>query len=476
MSFFYCRDDGTATGDGGRYTSEKANNAWDTEFTATSEYYDSLESALEADNPPVNGDVIYISSASNFIKGSSVTLTISPVPTNPVQVYSVDDSAINEYLAGALDGATDANGDYSITSVGLDLSLHGVSVSTGDDFSMGFNNSSFISEDATLTLAGSTDKIFLFQDGVSFQLTNTDIILPDGSTTPVVEMRAAALFSMCGGSISVTSGTLNDFIGASGIAGGMTCVVEATDLSDFGSGSFLLGTTGGDQTNDDLIDMRIRGCILNANVGYVEEEFAGPNKKFLMTNSSASSDAAEYQFYQRTWAGDVEDQDDSGIHRDESIPYPSGAKVSWEITTNADCSKGRPLIVDLPFRFSELSNASTDTIRVYFAQPNTQPALTNTNCWAEVYYPDGTTKNLWINGSNRASDILSAGTEHTDDSGSSTWLDGVSALTGHDEYRMDIALDGTDGAAGSDGIPRVRIFITEPSATIFFDTTRDTVA
>lgn len=472
MSFFYCRDDGTATGDGGRYTSEKANNSWDTEFTATTEYYDSIESALTATTPPVNGDVIYVSSASTFDKGSSITLSIATPPSSPVQVFSVDDSAINEYLSGGEDSASASNQDYSIDTVALRLQYNGMVVTVGDDLFTGLRNAGFSFTDSVITLTNFNNKIQIFGDGTVLELMETDIVMSVNTNLQLVQLSKGAMFKMCGGSVSVTSGTLGDFIGNSGSDGGMTALIDGVDLSAFGSGVFLLGDSGSDSSFDSLINMRVQGCKIDASVGFVEEDFASSSHYFLMTNSSSDSDAAEYQFYQRTWAGDVEDQDDSGIHRSESTPFSSGTRVSMMVTTNADCSKGRPLIVDLPTRFAELSSASSDVIRVYFAQPNSQPNLTNANCYAEVYYPDGTTKNLWVNASNRVTDILSAGTEHTDDSGSSVWLDGISDLTSHDEYYMDID---TSGTPGSDGVPTIKLFITEPSATIYFDTTIDLV-
>ena len=471
MAFYYCKSGGTATGDGGRYASEKSNNSWATEFSAVTEYYDSIESALGATTVPTASDFIYVSSASTFSAAGAITYDlVTPIAT-PIQCYSVDDAAVTEYLAGALETA--AAGQDVI--VDMRIAVYGISLSIGDDLQVQTNGMITL-QDGTVTLEGTGDQIGSVFDSPVYKFTDVTIDAASGSTTHLIFLRGGGYFEMTGGSTTSSGGTLNDLVGGDGGTGGMTVIIAASDLSGHGSGTFLLGNQGATFNVDDGILMVVTGCKLNASVGFVEEAFSSYNHKFLMTNSSSSSAAAEYQFYQRTWAGDVEDQDDTGIHRDESTAFGGGTKVSMKVTTTADCSKGRTLIFDLPARYAALSSTSTDTLRIYFAQPNTQPDLTDTNCWAALYYPDGTTKNLWVRGTNRSSNILAAGTQHTDDSGSSTWLDGASALTGHDEYRMDIALDGTDGVAGADSVPIIRIFITEPSATIYFDTTIDVVA
>ncbi|MBL4891476.1 MAG: hypothetical protein JKX91_06575 [Rhizobiaceae bacterium] len=479
MAFYYVKSGGTATGDGGRYASEKANNSWATEFSATSEYYQSVDDACAATTSPVADDKVMVSSASTLSSGTSLYSTASTIQATPIGAYSVDDTAIQTYLAGASEDTGGSSNDYGVSGSGFGLHLHGIDIRATDDIVALSNNSNFMMTGGSITLqdgGSSAGRIVSGADGTSISLYGTDIIMESGSTIELVDMANGSVFTMVGGSTSATTNSLGDFLGGGAGSGGMRAHVVGVDLSGHGSGFYLLAAQGGSFTSDDPFHVIMQGCELNASVGFVEESFTGPNQYFLSTNCSSSSTAAEYQFFQRTWAGDVEDQNDSGIHRDESEAFEGGTKVSMKITTSSGCGLTRPLVVDLPAVFSELSSASTDTIRIYLAQANTQSNLTDTNCWAEIYYPDATNKNSWNSASNRAAGILAAGTEHTDDSASSTWLDGVSALTGHDEYRMDVAIDGTDGATGSDSVPIIRIYITSPSATIYIDTTVDVVA
>jgi len=473
MAFYYCKSGGTATGDGGRYASQKANNSWATEFSATSEYYDSIESAMNATTEPVAADFIMVSSASAFSKGSTINLTSSSPPASPLQVYSVDDSAIQTYLAGGAEATGGASQDYVISTGNLVVAINGMIIESTDDIQVTGSGTGMLLKDSQVEFTTSANKFTVQADGSYIILNDTLINYQVTTTGTVFQVQGGGYVEMYGGAIT-GSGTIEDVIKGGGVAGGMSARFTGVDLSSLSATSFLLGGVGGAAAADDRIDVIYKGCKLAASVAYVEEEFASANHYFLATNCSDSSDAAEYQFFQRTWAGDVEDQDDAGIHRDESSAFPGGTKVSLKATTNSECSVSRPLIFDLPAVFADLSSVSTDTLRLYFAQVNTQPDLTDANCWVELHYPDKTTKNQYNFGSSQAT-LLAAGAQHTDDSASSTWLDGVSALTGHDEYRVDIALDGTDGAAGADSVPIIRVFIAEPSATIYFDTTIDTV-
>lgn len=471
MAWYYCKSGGTATGDGGRYVSQKANNSWATEFAATSEYYDSIESAMNATTEPDAVDFIMLSNVSTFVKEEAINLTLTSAPESPISVYSVDDDAVQTYSAGASESTGGTNRDYIIASSGLTVAYNGIEIKVTDDLTASSSGSGIMFVNGLIRLLGTGDTITTPADGTSISLYNTNIISDVGTLSHLFVITNGGTLEMIGGSTSTTSGSLSSLV-TGGTSGGMTVTFTGVDLSNHGSGTFLLGSSGGAKISDDIINIRIKDCKVNASVVFVQENFSSPTHKFLMTNSSSSSAAAEYQFFQKTWAGDVEDQDDTGIHRDESTAFSGGTKVSMKVTTNSDCSKVRPVIFDFPAKFSALSNASTDTIRTYFAVSNAT-TLTDGNVWAELIYPDGTNKQTFNYLSNRVTDLLSTGTPHTDDSGSSTWKNGGSDLTAHNEYRMDLD---TSGDVGADSVPIIRIYVAEPDVTIYFDTTVDTVA
>jgi len=473
MAFYYCRDDGTATANGGRYDVEKANNSWDTEFTLASEFYDSIESAMNATTEPGASDFIYVSSASAFSKGSAISLTLAFPPDSPILCYSVDDSAINDFLAGATELTGGSNLDFNFTTTKLSVAMYGITIGASDDVQLAANEQYLLLVDGALRLQAANSRLSLGTSNSSVEMIRSDFISDVGTSAEIMRVQEGARLSVIGGSFIATSGSVNDYIGSpANNGGGGVLRISGQDLSAMPSGSFLLGNMGGSRANDGVIDFHFDDCQLNSAAGIVEEVFTSPRHQLLLTNCSGVSSEAEYQFFQRTWAGDVEDEDSSGIVRTESTAFEDGEKVSMLVTTVADCGPGRPLKIELPARFAELSVASTDTIRVYFAQPNTQIDLTDANFYAKLIYPDGTVKNQYNIVTNQAT-LLTAGTQHTDDSGSSTWEDDGVALTAHDEYRMDIS---TSSDVGHDSVPRIIIYIESSDATIHIDTTVDVVA
>jgi len=220
-----------------------------------------------------------------------------------------------------------------------------------------------------------------------------------------------------------------------------------------------------------MVDILFERCQKSATATVSDTNLSGYNKRIRLLNTTDTASQSEFQSTYKSSGGVAESQDDTGIHRDESEPFADGTKVSIKVTTNTDSSEFCPFIFDLHARPAALSNASTDTVRIYFAVVNTV-TLTDINSRAELIYPDGTSSQIPVYLSNGNSDILAAGTEWTDDSGGSTWMDGGVALTGHNEYFMDLD---TSGVPGSDSVPIVRIYLGVTSEVVYFDTTIDAV-
>jgi hypothetical protein len=205
---------------------------------------------------------------------------------------------------------------------------------------------------------------------------------------------------------------------------------------------------------------------LNANVNFVEETwFGGQNKSILVTNSSSSSTAAEYQFYYLDGLGSAQDVTGAGNPtRNETIPFTdSGADVSLEVITSAYACKADPFVLELPTRWADLGTAATDHIDLFITSDT---ALTDSEVWAEATYPDGTSKHIAVFAETRNSEIFdAAGTELTADV-SSTWTNGKT-----NDYT--ISIDTTKGATvtGLDCVPVIKLYVGRASTTLYIDTT-----
>ncbi len=463
MAFYYVKSGGTATGDAGRAATGRTGSF---ASMGASAYYDNISDGITVPTTsPVAGDSLYVSDAHSHSYSSDPTITGEDT-IGAVKVISVSDTNADAYSAGASESR--GSGGDILLAEGLYFS--GISFTLGDDLTL-LTDARVTFEDFTHTFEGSVSRLNPNGDGSSLIMKNGVINTTLGSAWgSVILLTNGCFVHFVNVSITETNGITNLFEQGFNSGGG-TALFEGCDFSVI-TGT-ILASIGSNTQADDLINVELHGCKLNASVSAADETFAKESQKISLFNSSSNSDAAEYQFFQRSFGGDLEDQDDSGIHRDESTAFPSGTKVSVKVTTNSVTAIENPFTFDLPARFAALSSASTDTIRIYFAVSNAT-TLTDINCWAELVYPDGTNKQTFNYITNRNTNIIDASpTTHTDDSGSSTWLDGVSGLASHNEYRMDLD---SSSDAGADSVPIIRIYITEPSVTIYFDTTVDVVA
>jgi hypothetical protein len=452
MAYYYVKSGGTAAAgaDAGRYTSAQTGSF---ATLGAANYYGKIVDAIGAATPPVAGDEIRVSSSHSLTTGSTITYTYST--TAVISVVSVDDAACDAYLAGAKEDTTQT------VYVRGKSSHYGMTYENSYQHSCLSPNSSARYENCTIRLSGSNVPLQAGADGVVSELINTTIYC--SATTGGINLGYGHLINWVGGALTAAT-TAAYLVRVSATEGGGVLNVTGVDLSVVTTALLNHGAT---QTTDDTLIVRIHGCKLASGVAYFSGSLTNPGTSILVTNSSDTSAAAEYQYYYQDYFGYVDD--DTVIYRDESTAFPSGQKISLKCVTTSAASSYAPFAFDVPARYCALSSASTDTIRIYFAVTNTI-TLTNKNIWAEVIYPDGTNKNVYNRVTSRITDIIGTGTAWTDDSGSSTWKQssGAADLSGYNEYRMDIT---TSGDVGADCVPVVRIYIGEPSATVYIDPT-----
>ena len=97
MAFYYVKTGGTATGDAGRYASKQTGSF---AGLGAANYYATITAALAATTAPVAGDYIVCSHLYDFDNGSGQIGNTFPTGAG-VTCMSVDDTAIDSYLAGA---------------------------------------------------------------------------------------------------------------------------------------------------------------------------------------------------------------------------------------------------------------------------------------------------------------------------------------------------------------------------------------
>jgi hypothetical protein len=427
----------------------------------------------------VAGDYVLYSNADTYTPNATITLTgpDEDAVAAPVYEMSVDNANVENYATGMLfDPGTGSASDISFTG-GDKFFLSGIDLSVPDLVILNTSAQVYIN-DCTITFENGGNYFQVAGDGGHLRLNNVTIDYGSttGNATSGVFWIRTSRVEMFGGSVTGTSVNAVLANQASAEQGGLQLYMEGVDLSAVQD--YLIKNFG-DNVAHDYMDIQFHRCELASGLtGFSEEAFWSAYQSMLVTNCSGTSSAAEYQYYYLTNGGDVEDATD--IKRSESTPYTdSQLKVSLKVATTAYASPGTPLTFVAPARFADLETSTTDHINIYLASTST---LTDADVWVVVTYPKGptggTSKHQTYEVSTRASELVDAsGTALTDDSGSSTWLNsGDTDLVGYNEYviKVDTTIGGT--VTGLDSAPIIRIYVSKPSVTIYFDTTIELTA
>lgn len=452
MAYYYVKNGGTASGDGGRYATQKSGSF---ATIGAAGYYNSIGNACSATTAPAAGDIICVSDQSD---NSNVLTTNITYFLDGVLIISVDDTACDTQKPGAQEGSSsyDMRFDGNCKTVGVDLYI-------GDDLQI--SGSTYVCvQDGSITLTGAADLIDIIGDGGSIELINTDVVF--GSNSSGIRIRYAGSFYMYGGSlVDGGSGIGTLTYSSSGWDGGCTYYFDGVDMSAKSTGYLVDGI--GDAIQEDRMDVIFANCLVGSSVDLVDVTMRLPYNHIIATNCYTASGATGWRHYEFTDTGTIRDQET--IYRNETIEFPDGTKVALQCTTNAVCNLARPCVIDCMKAFAALSSVSSNVIRIYFASTE---ILTDKDIYAYVMYDDNTAGNARNTLSNQGN-IIGAGTEWTDDSAGSAWKNGASDLSGYNEYYMDID---TSASPGGDCIPSIIIYITKPSAIVYIDPAFDVVA
>ena len=447
MAYYYVKSGGTKTT--GSTTKQTGSFA----TLGVANYYDNVAAAFTGG--ATSGDFICVSNAHAYTSGASINWA-GPSSGDYVYVVCVDDANCDTYVKAT----TELEYHNSPLYLGLNgrISLHGFYLKSNNDIRFNDTNSQLLAYESTFHVTGSTDIVLQVQgDGQYFKFTSCEFIGVSGTDTKV-QTGSHVNFIDC-----TFTGITDLWTNLMGGNGGCTVEMIGCDLSSI-TGS-LWKDGGNTSTADDGMVFRYIGCKLNATEPvFVTETLENMHHRILVSNCSGDSVAAEYQHYEAGYGGQVEDN--TTIYRAESLAYPSGEQVSWKCDTNANASKAAPFWFDMPSRFANLANTNTDVVTIHLAVANTT-TLYDSDVWVELVYPDATNKNTYNYKTTRHTDIMDTnGTALTTDSGSD-WRNGASALTGYNEYKIDVDTS-TVGNGGGECVPIMRVHVAVPSEIIYF--------
>ena len=373
MSWLYVRDDngsnvGTCSDTSGKYGTQKT-GTWASAFSAVSEYYATIESAI-TNGSPASGDYILCGNdhAASFAASGDITIPAG------VLIVSVDVSDVEAYLPGASETQTTGN-DWV---AGVNVLVAGVSLSNADNVFNIASQSHAVLQDLTITADGAGDNgLFTFSPGQA-TLVNVNLNANNTTANPFTLKEGSVLWY--GGSTNATDHLFDPGdIGSSGVA---ICKIVGVDLSTVGT---LMSSTS---SNAIAFHIEMHNCQLKSGVSLIDTtNLKNRHNRFEMYGCDDSSGNALYRFYILDGAGTAENNEVTYVTATESW-YEGSDKSSIEVTTTSTCGHNNPFIFELPAQYVDLGDTSTDTLTIDLVSNIT---LTDTDIAAFLCYPDGTT-------------------------------------------------------------------------------------
>ena len=457
-NYYYVKSGGTATGDGGRATSQRTGA-----FSAmggTSTYYASIEDATSnSTTAPAHGDIVCISNSSALSTATAFDYNNAPNGTGKgVSIICVDDSNCeNSAIAStALEYITGGASDWTISNTdGGIVSIYGVYAKSDDDIVLAAGDASKIDAyQCTFEVTGTGDSIYgggVSALGAMIRLFDCTLKIYNNFDA----VNYGAHLEMYGGSITV--GTGGAIIQSSGFSGGGYAKFVGVDLSAATTDIINFSPT---DTKERLL-FQFRRCRVASGVEFWDSADTLRFEHRVEATNCAHDSTAEWQYYVREEQCEAEAT--SSTYRNQSVAWPvTGSKTSIavDVATSGNTSPMRPFSFDLPSRYAALSASATDEITVYLSG---QSSLTDKEVWIELIYPDGTSS--WVPNqvfsSGAPFDPFATGTGLTSD-GTSTWTSGGAA-----NYKISVNTGTVD--AGEDCVPIIRMHVQGLSSTLYVD-------
>lgn len=375
------------------YTSIQTGD-WDTTLSAVGDYYASISSAI-SNNTLVAGDFIICSSIHNIDYGANTTITIP----DGVIIMSVDDTAIDDELAGAVETTESGVYDLFIGNTTAGASFHReMEYRSGDLLEIGSAvESVFDMKGGALKLTGSSAADGVLSgnaDGAYIKLRDVDLQCPDNGSLSNggFALYSGVIWDIKGGSLLYNTIKPNKVFYSAGVDGG-TLLIDGFDATNLASGGGLVDI---DSSADDN-NLVIAKNVLLGTGGLLSLSTLGKPGQRIEGYSIGTGDEY-FEIEIRDYYGSVTTE--TSIVRTNSKTYDGTNQISLAVTPiTGNCVNGvSGLVFNLPGAvYADLSSATTVTI--YGCINNTSTAatqLTHFDVKARITRPDGTNQALGI--------------------------------------------------------------------------------
>lgn len=454
MFFYYVKDDSTlvATSDAGRTATLRTGT-----FAAmgTANYYASIYAVFNGDpaTAPVSGDFVLVSNTHDKSYTAATTLGV----TDGVTVMSVDDTAVDSYLKGAMEYTT---GVYDLTAPaavsGTTCELIGMVLKAGDDVLLTGNADAqtTIYTDCDLHLTG-THGLDAFKgaarDGSKIVFNNVRLYF--GNTGQAIFLNQCGLV-WNGGSVESAIVTLFEQAG-NNCPGAKIVNVDLTNITS--SVSVLLGNIINDSAKIELQNCLLAsGTVLDStpNPSQINGSIIGRSIGY-----GTATDTMQY-FQERYYTGSI--TQDETVYRNAGATYNRTNNFSAEMAGNINTSLVSPLKFELSNFYIDTSDYTTDiTFTVHFAVDGATTVLDSDEFWVEIEHKDGADNALGVIVDNKAEPLV-AGTAPTTEAG--LWT--IGATNKQMSISKTIAIGTTAGTIAT-GVVRVNVYLSKAGQTVF---------
>lgn len=459
MGWYYVKENGTATGDGGYEASAARTGTWN---ASTDDYYSDIKDMFDtATTPPGDGDKIMFSHLADSSFAITANQSLNPngaVAGAGIEYISVDNANQDQYKPGAQQTSTGAF-DLSLVFNGF---IAGVILESEVDINTIGGVRTWVIVDSTLRPGAVAGDIDIAQDSLHLILLNTvlDFTLDQAAVTGSIKLSNGVIFEMYGGSVDYYTGTTNNMFVAGYANGGCRAKFVGVDMSTCNTSLVATLTNAGvhDNVLIQFIDCNIKAALPVTNGALISIR----HRVELFGTDDTTSDE-QHRFHVEDGAGLARNNDATYVTATK-VWFAGTAKSSIEVITTSLCSHVFPFIFTLPEQYIDMSDVTKDVLYLDILVDNTAiTALTDTDIAFLMCYPDGTTKVIkhWlttgktVDTGNLGTDPLAAGTELTNVGGlaDGDWTKVLSDVNAT-QYR--VKLD-TSGDIASAGVATIRV-------------------
>jgi hypothetical protein len=376
-------DSNHGTNTGATDTSKATQQTGNITSMTAGDVYTNLSAAI-AGCSPSDGDTIYM--CDNHDAGASyanITLNSGGSATGAgLKIISVDNTNIDQYKAGAYENNTLNGADHNFAYNGF---IAGVKWRTNDN-TMVFTSTArhWSLYECEIVYVSVSDWAILLTSptGCLLRLIDCTIDHSSGTVNQCISIANGNQIDWIGGATTASGG--NDIVNLINF-GNYGGIVNITGVDLFGVETSLCTSTAGTTAN---FNLNLQNCKLDAALTSVTGTMGDAMHRIEMHNCDQSSTDNLHRFYIETGSGKAVNNNSVYVTANPAF-FEGTDKSSIQVTTTSSCSIARPFTFEMPTRYIDFGDTSSDKVSINIV---TDFTLNEEDIAFYLMYPDGTTQ------------------------------------------------------------------------------------